>query len=293
VVLATLTGFKPTANPAMVVDSQNVEDIGDTAEHMAPVTGLRTWERQAEDNVLQRLEKAGVLAPTGDVDHVLATVVNNLEITDELDIEPEIRCRILLTAPLESFTVGHTIVVSRGLIDVLPDEASLAMVLAHELAHIGLGHRLDTKYAFSDRMLFEDHQTFSNIFVKRNEQEESEANRKALSLLKKSPYADKLSSAGLFLRALAERSRQLPSLLQGNLGNRLAAGGEVLRMPQIMLTAPRLEDSRVDQIDALPLGARVRVDPWTGSVELVKTQPVKLLSAGKSCSLKSPRSIRI
>jgi hypothetical protein len=162
---------------------------------------------------------------------------------------------------------------------VLPDEASLAMVLAHELAHIALGHRLDTKYAFSDRMLFQDHETFSSLFVKRDEQEERAANQKALVLLQKSPYADKLANAGLFLRALAEHSRQLPSLLQGNMGNRLASGGRVLRMPQLMQTAPRLEDSRVEQIAALPLGGRLRVDPWSDSVELVKTQPVKLLSA--------------
>jgi hypothetical protein len=34
--------------------------------------------------------------------------------------------------------MGHTIAISRGLLDVLPDEASLAMVLAQELAHIAL-----------------------------------------------------------------------------------------------------------------------------------------------------------
>jgi len=40
--------------------------------------------------------------------------------------------------PLESFTVGHTVVLSRGLIDVLPDEGSLATMLAHELSHVVL-----------------------------------------------------------------------------------------------------------------------------------------------------------
>src|SRR5207245_5228723 len=62
------------------------------------------------------------------VSKVLQTVVNNLEITNNLTIEPEVRCRVLLTTPLEAFIVGHTIVVSRGLLDVLPDESSLAMV---------------------------------------------------------------------------------------------------------------------------------------------------------------------
>jgi hypothetical protein len=72
----------------------------------------------------------GLLAPQGDVDKVLETVVNNLEVSNNLDIQPEVRCRVLLTSTLESFTIGHTIVLSRGLIDVLPDEASLATMLA-------------------------------------------------------------------------------------------------------------------------------------------------------------------
>ena len=109
---------------------------------------------------------------------------------------------MLLTSQLESFTVGHTIVLSRGLIDVLPDESSLAMVLAHELAHVSLGHRLDTKYAFSDRMLFRDQQSFGRFHLSRNKTEEDAADVQAMAFLKNSPYADKLANAGLFLRAL-------------------------------------------------------------------------------------------
>ena len=78
------------------------------------------------------------------MDKVLETVVNNLEVTNNLDIEPEVRCRVMMTSTLESFTVGHTIVLSRGLIDVLPDEASLATMIAHELSHVVLGHRIDS-----------------------------------------------------------------------------------------------------------------------------------------------------
>ena len=90
-------------------------------------------------------QKIGLIAPPGEVDKVLATVVNNLLVTNNIDLQGDIHCRILLTSPLESFTIGHTIVISRGLLDVLPDEASLAMVLAHELSHIVLGHHFDTK----------------------------------------------------------------------------------------------------------------------------------------------------
>src|SRR5262249_19329730 len=111
---------------SLTVDSEKAVDEVDETENISPVMSLRAWEREAADNVLEKIEKAGLLAPAGDVDKVLQTVVNNLEVTNGLNIEPEVRCRVMLTSPLDSFTVGHTIVLSRGLIDVLPDEASLA-----------------------------------------------------------------------------------------------------------------------------------------------------------------------
>src|SRR6202011_4696649 len=98
----------------------------------------RSWDRQSEDNIIDRFQRIGLIAPKGEVDKVLDTVINNLEVTKNIDLDPEVRCRVLLTSTLESFTIGHTIVLSRGLIDVLPDEASLATMLAHELSHIVL-----------------------------------------------------------------------------------------------------------------------------------------------------------
>ena len=111
-------------------------------------------------------------------------VVNNIEVTNNLDIEPEIRCRVLMTSTLESFTIGHTIVLSRGLVDVLPDEASLATVLAHGLAHVVLGHRIDTQFAFFDRMLFDEKDTFRHFGFARTPAEEQAANEKGAELLK-------------------------------------------------------------------------------------------------------------
>ncbi len=107
----------------ILIESQMpVKDQTTTANDINPVMAQRNWDRQAEDNVVDRLERLGLLAPAGEVDKVLDTVVNNLEVTNNLDIQPEIRCRVLLTSTLESFAIGHTIVFSRGLIDVLPDE---------------------------------------------------------------------------------------------------------------------------------------------------------------------------
>jgi hypothetical protein len=262
---------------ALTVESDQVKDNIDQTDQASPVQSFRMWQRQAEDNVIQRLEKAALLAPSGEVNKVLETVVSNLEVTNNVDIIPEVRARVLLTSPLESFTIGHTIVLSRGIIDVLPDEASLAMVLAHELAHITLGHTIDTKYAFEDRMFFRDEDSFKGVYLRHEEKEEIEADQRAIEYLKNSPYKDKLGNAGLFLRALNARAAQLPHLLQTNLGDALVRDRNLMRMAELMQSAPELEVKKLDQIAALPLGGRVRLDAWTANVELAKSSAVPLL----------------
>ena len=122
----------------LVTSEQPVEDETG-AKDVTPLESHRSWTRQAEENVMHRLERSGLMAPRSDVGSILNTVVRNLAATN--DIALEIECRVLLTTPLETFSIGQSIVISRGLIDVLPDEASLAMVLADELAHIALGIR--------------------------------------------------------------------------------------------------------------------------------------------------------
>jgi hypothetical protein len=264
----------------MTVDtSQGVNDKSDQAADNSPVEEQRLWERQAEDNILERLQDSGLVSPPGEVDKVLDTVVTNLEITNNINVQPELRARVMLTTPLESIYVGHTVVVSRGLLDVLPDEATLAAIVAHELGHVLLGHQLDTKYAFMDRLLFKDDQTLQRVQLARSEREEDAADEKAIELLKKSPYADKLPKAGLFLKMLSVRGDQLPHLIRPLIGNRMAANAKDLRLSGLMEQAPELEVERIDQIAALPLGARIKMDPWNDHLYLMKTHNVPLLTA--------------
>ena len=261
----------------VLVDS-TVKDESAAARDASPVESIRAFQQEAENNVVERLEHAGLLAPAGDVDKVLQTVVNNLEITNNIDLTSPVHARVMLTSPLESFHVGNTIVLSRGLIDTLPDEASLAMVLSHELAHIVLAHNLGSKYAFNDRMLFSDESTYQNLGFRHSPEEEAAADKKAEELLKSSPYAQKLGSAGLFLRMLAARAPALNGLLTPHLGNGLVEKGAVIRMADLMETAPELDMNKLDQVAALPLGGRVKMNPWDDRVELVKSQPVAITS---------------
>jgi Peptidase family M48 len=259
------------------VDS--VEDLTATAQDATPLAAERQWQQQAEDNVVERLTRAGLLAPEGELDKILQTVVNNIEITNNIDLPRPVRTRVLLTSPLETFSVGNTIVISRGLVDVLPDESSLAMALSHELAHIVLGHNLGGRFAFNDRMLFSDETTYQNLGFKHIPEEETAADKKAIEMLKNSPYAQKLDGAGLFLKALTNRAGALGALLTAHLGNNMAEGSTVTRMSELMSSAPQIEWNKLDQIAALPLGARVKLSAWDDRVEMVKSQPVTITSA--------------
>lgn len=262
----------------ILVDSPDtVRDQSEAASDPSPVVAQRMWEKQAEDNAIERLQKIGLLAPPSDVDKVLATVVNNLLVTNNIDLQGDLRCRVLLTSPLESFTIGHTIVMSRGLLDVLPDEASLAMVLAHELAHIVLGHPFDTKLAFNDKLFFPDQDSFRRLDFRHSPADEEAADVKAIEMLKNSPYKDKLANAGLFLKALEEKAPDLPNLIRPHLGNSFASAKSI-RMTALLTSAPQLDDKKLDQIAALPLGGRIKVDPWSDQVELSKAKQVALTS---------------
>jgi hypothetical protein len=239
----------------------------------SPIQIEREWQQQAEVNVIGRLERIGLLAPRGEVDKVLETVVNNLEVTNNLDIQPEIRCRIMLTGTLESFSIGHTIVLSRGLIDVLPDEASLATTLAQELAAIIVTKPSTDKWGFNDTTNVTAAEALSRFSFKATPAEVDMADKKALELLKQSPYKDRLGNAGLFLKQLSVESAALPSLISARLGNGVGLSSALLAL------SPPLQPNKLDQIAALPLGARVKVDPWSDRVELLKAKPVALYSA--------------
>ena len=262
----------------MTVDSPAVKDEAAASADNSPVESFRQWQREAENNILDKMERSGLLAPEGDVDKVLGTVVNNLEITNNLDIQPEVRCRVLLTSPLESFTVGHTIVISRGLLDVLPDEASLASVMAHELAHIVAGDGDQTRFAFSDKTLFADDHSFEAFGFNHTPQQEQDADKKAISFLQNSPYKDKLATAGLFLRQLQARAAGMPELTKARMGTGLVVDGKVSRMPELMNSAPELKNRDTAQIAALPLGGRIKIDAWDDHVEMSKAKNVALIS---------------
>jgi hypothetical protein len=248
-----------------------VKDEAEEANDYSPVQAERSWDRQAENNVVDSMERVGLMALYGDVDRVLEAVVNNLEVTNGLDIQPEVRCRVLMISTLESFTIGHTIVLSRGLVDVLPDEASLATILAHELGHVVLGHRMDSQFAFLNRVRFDEKETFRHFGFARTPEEEQAANQKGIELLKNSPYKDQSGTARLFLQALKERSKAIPNLISPHLGNRVQTSWTVLSAVFSAQTSD--EKPAANVISALPIGGRIKIEPWNDHLQMLKSKP--------------------
>lgn len=263
-----------------------VKDASPTTQDPSPLQAQRRWMQQAEANVIERLQNAGLLSAPGDVDKVLETVVTNLTISNNLDLQFPVHVRVMLTSPLETFSVGYTIVVSRGLLDVLPDEASLAAVLAHELGHIVLGHTEGSKYAFSDRLLFSDESTYRNLGFRHVPEEETAADNKAIELLKNSPYSQNLAAAGLFLRELANMGPGVSALSTPHLGRGFMDDrGRITRTVALMNSAPPLDHNKLDQISALPLGGRVKLNAWDDRIELLKVSSADIRSSREKMPL--------
>jgi hypothetical protein len=263
-------------------ESVKIDDVTDQSQNsddVSPLQAQREWISQAEENVLDRLTQAGLLAAPSDFDKVLEQVTNNIIIGNNIELAAPVHCRVMLTTPLESIAVGNTIILSKGLVDTLPSEESLAAVLSFQLAHIVLGHHIDTKYAFNDRLLFPDESTFSRIQMHHTDLDDTEAAKKAVALLDKSIYKDKMGNAGLYFAQLQQREKELIALNTPRLGDSLLDSTGQPWLVAIQKRAPKLDQDKLDQIAALPLGSRLRTDAWDDKVYTLKTNPVPLLNA--------------
>src|SRR5208283_3582760 len=101
-----------------------------------------------------------------------------------------------------------------------------------------------------------------------------------IEFLRNSPYKDNLAQAGLFLRAAAAAAPNVPHLFGGHLGNGLAGGNhKMVRMAALINASPALNPGNVNQIPALPLGSRVQVNAWDGTVAFTNRKSVAPVDA--------------
>jgi hypothetical protein len=264
---------RESENVSVKVD--DAVDKSDDSQDVSPLQATRQWVNQAESNVIDRLEEAGLVAPLtpgGYENQVLDQIVINLAVPNNLAFPSPVHCRVLLTTTIETTTVGGTILISKGLLDALPNEESIASVISMELAHIALGHHIDTRYAFNDRLLFPDEATFKRIDMYHTERDNVEASRKAEEYLQASMYKDKLTSAGLFWKQLASRGAELKALNTPKLGDSLLKEDGTAWMGDLARSAPQINWDDLTQIPALPLGSWLKTDPWDDKVHMLNAK---------------------
>jgi hypothetical protein len=258
---------------SMKVD--DAEDKSEDSTDVSPLQASREWVLQAENNVIDRLEQAGLVAPltpNGFETTVLDQIVTNLVVPNNIALSLPVHCRIMLTDTIETTTVGNTILVSKGLIDTMPRndpaiaESTIASVISMELAHIALGHHIDTRYAFNDRLMFPDESSFRRINMNHNDHDMQEAAAKAQQYLDASMYKDRLGPSGLYWSQLASRAGVLKALNTPKLGDSLLKTDGTPWMATIAHSAPKLNWDDLSQIPASPLGTWLKTDPWDDHV---------------------------
>jgi hypothetical protein len=218
------------------------------------------------------LQRVGLVAPEGNVEKVLNTIVNNILVTNNFDPGIEIKCRVLMTSDFELFSMQNTIGMSRGLIDVVPNEETLAALLAFEIADAMVPKPAQDQYGFSDILRLSPTEALKKLSFVDKPEEARRNSEKAMELLKKSPYASKLSNAGLFLSQLQSQKSALKQLIGARLGN------QVYFTSQLLQLAPVLEPANLQQLGALPMGSRIKINAWNDSVSLIETHQMGPLS---------------
>jgi len=259
-------------------DSENVSvkvddavDSSQDSQDVGPLQASRAWVTQAENNVIDRLVEAGLVAPlnpdpNGYEHKFLDQIVINLQVPNNLAFTDQIKTRVLLTDTIETTTVGNTILISKGMLDSMPNEAAFASVIAMELAHIAMGHHIDTRYAFNDRLMFPDTATFQKIDMYHSDHDNVEAAKRAMEYLNNSLYKDQLADAGLYYAQLVDREKPLKQLNTPKLGDSLLKQDGTPWMADLQHMAPKLNWDDLAQRPANPLGFWLKTDPWDDKV---------------------------
>jgi hypothetical protein len=263
-------GSGDSDNTSVVVENAN--DESEQAKDISPVQAFHDWESLAERNVIDRLTTAGIVAPASPFDAVLEQIANNIVIGTNLNLPFQVRCRLLLTTPIEATTAGSTILLSRGLVDSMPNEESLASIIAMELAHLEETHTINTRYSFSDRMEFDDDASFTGIRLQHSDADKTAAAKRGKELFMASIYSKKAATASLYYKQLAQNAPHLRQLIHPCIGDSLLTAQGIPWLAGLDGENQQLSKEEMIQNAPLPLGSNLVVDAWTDSVRMISAQ---------------------
>ena len=257
-------GFQQQALTEQAVAELHVE--GPIQRRVDPFTAVRDpheFDRAVEQMMVEWMTAQGLLARPGQTEAGLKGVVAGLVKKNNSSCS-EIQVRVLLTTPLEGFTIGCTVVISKEMLNVASDDAVASLLLAPMLAHILLNH--PNKPVYADMLQADADEVLKKLSFAGTAEDIQEDDRKGLELLVNSQSQGNLARMGSFLRSAAEYCRRMPALfLQPRLGNAIPACDGRGPIMKLIPLAPR----RIEGVPAFSLGSRLILDPVTDIVQLL------------------------
>ena len=258
------------------MEVEGATDASKDAPDVSPLQAQREWVQQAEDNVIERLYQAGLIDAPSEFDQTLELLANNVLAYNKIATDRPIKVRTLLTEPLETLSVGNTILISKSLLDTTAvpsadgkqaeQQGDLNAILAFQIAHILLGHHIDTKYAFNDHLMFPQESAFQRIPMHHTDEENVAAAKKAIELLDVADLNDGQKYFGLYLQQLQAREKGLKALTEPQIGDGLTKTDGTFWLQALLTKSPKLNDTDLAQQAAMPLSQLLRFDPWTDKV---------------------------
>jgi len=160
----------------------------------------------------------GIVAPKGSVEASLDAIIAGISDASRPWISG-VSCRVLLTTNVELFHIGNTILMSRGLLEMAPNNEVLTALLAHELAHIVNDGGKQLRFDY-EKTLFEHGRTldFSGLGIKTSAQEEEKAAALTCDILADAQHGAANGKALAFIKQLATIAQQVPSLARARVG---------------------------------------------------------------------------
>lgn len=233
----------------------------------------------APDPQVVGLEGDALIAPPGEVESSLQTILAEISQASQAALPSDISIRILMTTSAEIFHIGHTIIVSRGLLELVPDDDVLAGLLAHELAHVVSDRQLQAKFDYS-KTLFQEGRSeeFAGLGLKGSAQDENEAAALTCDILVGKRYEAGVGKAAAFVKQLATAAGQIPSLARAHFGIGLIEHGR-----DVHTFTPCLGSHlTVESLGPLQLRGRYLVDTLTGRLHPGPTaSPAQTAVAGQ------------
>ena len=271
------------------LEVEGATDASQNAPDVSPLQAQREWVQQAEDNVIDRLYQAGLIDAPSEFDQTLELLANNILAYNKIATDRPIKVRTLLTEPLETLSVGNTILISKSLLDTTAvpsadgkqaeQQGDLNTLLSFQIAHILLGHHIDTKFAFNDHLMFPQESAFEHIPMHHTDEENVAAAKKAIELMSVADLSDGQKYFGLYLQQLQAREKGLHSLTDPQIGDGLTKGDGSFWMQALVSKSPKLNNTDLQQQAAMPLSQLLRFDPWTDKVIQLHSAYAPLLSS--------------